>query len=513
MDFTSQLSQLVQEIEATPSLISNLTEEQIDNLTEEQITKLRKATNPYAVSLGNTNGIVCTSIINVRDDYIRKFHTTALVGYLYRAWSEYNTDEFSSTVFVRRVRPGSNMNDFTQEDLNTVARFYLNTSKEIVASNGEAFNKMLKNYRNGEEVIITDVNELFVDTDDKSKMCIFEESDGQYNFRKDLLQYELTRENDLKRTHIKDFLDSMFEYNPDIHVRRARENLSTKNKFEEQDYMRNVTWDVISHSSNASSGEIVNPTTGKSATAEEIAAVTASVENQEILDANSELPLDMLARYKFYCDVNFEEIRKTVSVLYSVQPDVEYSINPYVFYTDDAAGENSKTAQQKAEEFISKNQKDVITDIVSLTSGKWNLLGAFRENRRRINFLNDNTSVIEDIFKQVEVDAKLGEDLMKKRVIIKKRENNKREGPVHPNFLRYTKENMPAVNKMGAEHIDDATVIASDERNRSAPVVTNSSIPEVEENESIEVGVISMNAKDGTVKKSMFHSRAEKPTK
>lgn len=441
-DFKTRLSQLMTELETNPDKINEIDEDMVSKMTDDQVNELYKKVSPYGRTIEGSNKVVCMSVTNLRDDYLRKFHMTALVGFMYRMSEEYLTEDYTSEVFVRRIRFGAPRSDFRDEDFITLKRFYNDT-------------KFLKHYTNPNFPVtqLTNLDEMFGrlgDTEDF--VCIFEESDEQFNLRKKILQNEYDSLKKAKRSHIKEFLDSIFEFNPDKHVRRAKERL--------------VKADLM----------------------------TGLVEN------TTEIPLDTFHRYKYYTDVNYEKIMNTVSVLYSAQPDMHYAVNPYEVFEDS----DKETAQQKADAFINKHQRNVITDILCLTTGKWNLIGPFSKNRERVNFLNDNTKVIEDIFKQIEVDAELGADLMKKRVLIKKKENTNREGAIHPNFLAYSKENISAASASASE-------VSADKIKHAEELRTD--LKQVSENDALEVKVITLDPAKGTASTSYFHTEAEAPSK
>lgn len=444
MDFKTRLDQLMAEIETDPTKISDINEDIINNMSEDQLNDLYKKVSPYGRTIEGSNKIICMSVTNLRDDYMRKFHMTALVGFMYRMAEEYLTEEYTSEVFVRRIRFGAPRIDFTNDDFITLKRFYNDT-------------KFLKHYLDDKFPItqLTNIDEMFGRLGDTTDLvCIFEESDEQFNLRKNILQNEYDNLKKAKRSHIKEFLDSMFEFNPDKHVRRAKEKL--------------VKADLANDAS-------------------------------AIVQSATEIPLDTFHRYKFYTDVNYEKIMNTVSVLYSVQPDIHYAVNPYEVFDDS----DKETAQQKADKFISKHQRNVITDILCLTTGKWNLIGPFSKNRERVNFLNDNTKIIEGIFKQSEIDSQLGEDLMKKRVLLKKKENASREGAVHPNFLAYSKENISAAGASASE-------VSADKIKHAEELRTDLKV--VDELDALEVKVITLDPGNKTVSTSYFHTQAEAPT-
>lgn len=500
MDFSTQLDLLIKEIEQDPNvneaLSKKLTPDDINKMSEEQLTRVRKLANPYGRTIQGSEKVHVLSVLNLKEDYMRKFQTTAIVGFIYRMQKEYLTDSYMTDTFVRRIRHGCCKEDFKPDDYDFIRRVYIdrifdkNATSDVstsdiantIPSNENKYT--LKKLENGNIVTVNlekdfDFNDMFV-----QDICIYEETDEQYFTRKTFLQNETDVNNNNKREHVLEFLNSLFEYNPDMHVRRAREKVSGDRKAN-LDSMKN-------NSSTTQSAQLQTEQ-------------TEQVENH-VLNSNKNVPLDTFSRIKYYSDTNFEEIREAVNMLYSTQPDIDLAINIYDSFTDSVKDNVNTTAQQQADNFISKHQNEVIADVVSVSGGKWALMGPFKENRKRVNFLNDNTKVIEDIFKQSEVDAKLGADLMKKRVLIKKKENERREGPIHPNFLRYTKENIPAVHGSGAQPVNDDTNLTT--RPEEDNIIV-SDIPMVEEKDAIEVPVFSVNLKDNTVKESLFYSKAE----
>lgn len=416
-DFRTQLDAFISELEQNPSHIENLTPDMVKNMTEDDVTKVRKLSHPFGRTIQGANKQMCLSITNLRDEYMKKLHMTALVGYMYRALAEYKTEEYTSEVFVRRVRTGAEEADYSQKDLAIINEFYPNRTGLAGTSDS-----------------------LFV-----NGMCVYDETDEQYFGRKQKLQSMLDYENTMKRSNIKEFLDGLFEFNPDMHVRRAKEKLTRES-------MQTTPADL-------------------------------RYDDYEYVD---NIPLDTFARYQNYINMNYEKLIGAVSTLYSVQPDIHIAINPYDTFEDG----DGKTSEQKADDFIKKHQKEVIADILAVKSGSWNLIGPFSKNRERVNFLNDNTRVIEDIFKQIEVDSKLGADLMRKKVLVKREQNKEREGPIHPNFLNHKRENMSNVEALGAE------------------AVTENKLQTVEEKDALEVKVISIDAGKGTMNTSYFHTEA-----
>lgn len=64
----------------------------IDDLSAEESQKVRNYMNPYGTILNCEKSYALLSIINWKDRYMRKFITTALVGYIYRLAEEYELE-------------------------------------------------------------------------------------------------------------------------------------------------------------------------------------------------------------------------------------------------------------------------------------------------------------------------------------------------------------------------------------------------------------------------------------
>jgi hypothetical protein len=135
--------------------------------------------------------------------------------------------------------------------------------------------------------------------------------------------------------------------------------------------------------------------------------------------------------------------------LYCEKPELELAINPYAWHD---------TAEE-AELFKKKHRNEVIAEIFTAHSGKWNFFDSFKEQRENVNFYNDNTIILEEMIKQQEKDERLGQDLMKKRIDKMKKKNIIEAGPDAESFKQWRAQNSE-LSKLGASHIGD---MASDE--------------------------------------------------
>lgn len=435
-------------VECNEDDLNNLIEEMkldnslVDNLTEEQITEARKRLNPYGRTIEGSGKLVCASIINMKEEYMKKLLMTSLIGFLFRQCDEYELDDGDKPV--------------SMDDFDTFMVSYneavdnANKSKESYVPVNKPYDEM--SYE--EKAIKLEHNR------------ILEKSEG---FKKRLI--------------VRQFLDGLFQFNPDKHVKSAYSNNPL-------DPERVKPSQVKRH---------VKTITGKSGATIEIEKDEYKTKEEE-KRADSEFvkhipPSDVFHRWGYYLDSNYEECRQAVMDLYADKPDLEFAINVYDQFDN---VEDSK-------KFVQKHKDEVIADIVTLTQSSWNLLGSFKENRNRINFYNERTAVLEEIFKQHEQDKKMGADLMRKRVARKKKKNIEENGPDPEEFKQYKKDNPSMVSTMGAEEVlnVDNNYIKKDD--------VSFKIHEDCPYDSVQVDVFDFREGGSVVKKSEFFTQAEAP--
>ena len=336
---------------------------------------------------------------------------TSLIGFVYRQCDEFELDDGEPTT------PLDNYDDFMDA--------YNSAVGEATVS-GEWLNKFRESAPAESELTSEQIADRLKHT------RLFERGSG---FKKRLI--------------VRQFLDSMFLFNPDKHVRSA--------------YVENLL-DPERNSVSESNAEFVKHTP----------------------------PADVFHRWTYYTDSNYEELREAVKNLYADKPDLEFAINPYGQFN----------SQEEAAAFVQKHKGEIITDVLTLTNSKWNLCGSFKSNRERINFYNENTAIIEEIFKQLEQDKKLGADLMRKRVKRKKKKNIEESGPDPAEFKQYKRDFPSGFSAMGAEDI------SLDEKTSKPNAFENH---EDCPNDSIQVDVFDFKRGGQTVRKSEFFTESESP--
>lgn len=399
-------------------LFLSLKDEDLAGVAEDKVLEIRQNLNPYGRTIQGSDKFLNFSITQISHEYWKKFLTTAMVGFLNRMNDEWKVPNGVPVVSVYD---------------------YLDNPK------------------------VLDTPQAILDKGNKNV----------------IYDHEFNREWMKKRVIVKEFLEEMFQFNPDEHVRSAyKPNYGDTGRTPLQTMAARL---AVSHLTKTdpkfrAETELNNDIAGitkkkkvkriiksKDGTVREIIkevdvivpADKPTPTNPEKLDAarpvdinlkstvtNMIPPHDMFGRFKMYHTENYEQLRDAVNELYCEKPDLELAINPYAVHDD----------KESAEAFKKQHSNEVIAEIFTAHTGKWNFFDSFKEQRESVNFYNKNTAVLEEMVKQIEKDEKLGKDLMEKRVQKEKRKNVIESGPDAENFRKWREENSD-IQKLGAKHI------------------------------------------------------------
>jgi hypothetical protein len=419
----------------------------VDNLTEDQVSELRKKLNPYGRTVEGSGKYTCASVVNLSEQYMQKLLMTSLIGFLFRQCDEYELDD---------GEPPIHMDDFD--------KFMTEYNKAI----GNALES-----RNWLEEVSIDENDMAEKAKRLEHTRTVERGEG---FKRRLI--------------VRQFLDGLFQFNPDKHVRSAySDNPLDPERVEPKQIKRKNIKKIIGKSGNVIEVENKNTTDTESKLSDK------DKERSESEFVKHIPPADVFHRWKYYLDSNYEECRQAVNDLYADKPDLEFAINVYDQFDH----------IDKTKKFVQKHKNEVIADIFTLTNSSWNLLGSFKDNRDRVNFYNEKTAVIEEIFKQHEQDKKLGADLMRKRVKRKKQKNIEESGPDPEEFKQYKKDNPSGFSSMGAEEVlTENNKSTTDEK---VSFKNHEDCPY----DAVQVDVFDFRKGGQTVKKSEFFTQAEAP--
>jgi hypothetical protein len=446
----SEAHETVKAAKEIEKILAELTEESIAQMSEEEVMKYRKELNVYGRTIEGSNKYLTFSFTNLTEKYQQKLLLTGMIGFLNRMVDEWHVPDGLPVIPVY---------DYV-EDPESLEKFHADWKKT--------------------EKIQKEIDE------NRAWMA--------------------------KRVVVKEFLEEMFQFNPDKHVRSsyrpqpkdldrkiidtpaanlAIEKLKAADlKFREQ----MVEFDRVQKLRNMAEGsELKNESLDKLVAKKLVLPghhystmnfESWSPEDKNLLSETAGMipPDDVFHRYRTYIESNYDKLREAVQYLYCDKPDFDIAINPY----------NWHGSLEDAQEFQKKHKNEVISDIIVAHSGKWNFFAPFEHVRDSVKYFNDNTIILEEIAIQQEKDAKLGQDLMRRRVAAKKRQNIEEEGP-DSEFFKKWKDQNTTLKDMGAETLNKESYASLE-------------CPD----DAIEVPVWKI-AQNGKMEKKSFYSRAEAP--
>ncbi len=455
-EFKNSITDIVKDLELNP--------ERINDMTNDQIIEVEKYLNPYGATIYGPEKYTCISFTNLKEKYMQKLLTTALIGFTYQMATEHliEEDELNNEV---------NKDDFME-----------------LRENPDKYNKQ-------------HVENLYDQAYNKLKSEKLEQiQESMADSVKDLLEgltLGLTEDQEIElgvlaNKEVEEALKDTKEFNNENFLQR-KEELIQEQSAEEQIIINRFLNKLFKYNPNTHSKSIFNPDN-----ALQDPDRTEVVENKftEVVPPN-----DTFGRFTYYYDVNYEQIRQAVKYLYNDKPDTEVAINIF----------DSFDSIKECNDYIEKNQDTVITNLLNLTNYKWNLLGSFKKNRERISFYNENTVVLENILKQQEEDAKMGKTLLDARVKKKKVKNVQEYGKEHPNFTKYRKHNPNdiSLNSKQVEYTDDMVTITEEiEVSETGSKLDADGTP----SDCLEIGVTSINLKTNDIKTGKIFTRSIAPS-
>jgi hypothetical protein len=404
------------------AILAELDPETIDSMTEEEILKYRQELNPYGRIIEGSDNILTFSYTNLRDKYLKKLIMTGMIGYLNRACDEYHVPEDIPVIPVY---------DFMQKPS-----------------------------------LLDDFHKDWTITDKIAK-------DIQTN-----------REWMYKRVIIKEFLEEMFQYNPDKHVRSVykpqpkdltrgvvdtpaanlaietlkrkdaqfRESMLEFDRVQKLINMRESNGEKVDESiQNLVAKRIVLPQEEEHYMLRDYKEV--SPEDTKLIKTvcNMIPPADIFYKFSHYLETNYDKLRESVQYLYCEKPEYDIAICPHAWHE----------TEEEAEDFVKKHRNEVITDVIKAHSGKWNIHAPLKEVRESTRFYNDNTIILEEIAKQIEEDSKIGSELLKNRIKQKKKKNVEEEGPEAKKFTEW-RNNNTTLKDMKAVSLDKDDLAAEE---------------------------------------------------
>ena len=532
-----EFQSLLDDIINNPEKALKTLDESKTDISPEQILEIQKRFNPYTyVPKAGDNSktrVAACSITNMREEWIRKFVMTSLIGFVFQLAREWEVPEN-----LRRWVPATKKHHGRLKDSPADGPQPLTTDEYL--KRAELFHKLARDMKDAEAAVATAMESLVVAESKAGKedrgpvkhIAIAEKNLRQARARYAGVRYGVTHlmytmgeeaddridaeiaaaeqfpeskdivANDpIKRAKpgqiempqkaaksiIDNFLRKWFEYDPSAHVRKAFDEFKIKcEAVDAPEGKRTVDCDDVERvplpvlRSPATVPLEADREPCEIATSSDInrRTIAALIRDSTLADAARHIvqddetrqrfkrylypidkssparpaidvipPQDTFHRWEFYTAVNFEELRSATEAIYHDKPELDLAIILYEYFE----GSKSDVSDQ-FKNFCDMHQDEVITDIKAVNFGGWTLLGDFKKNRKRMEFLNKNTVLLQRIFEKKAEDKALGAELMRNRVRDEKAKNIREVGP-DSDGLKEHRRIHGAVESMGAERV------------------------------------------------------------
>jgi hypothetical protein len=466
------------------------------NITNEQIIELQKRMNPYiglseAYDPDNKQIAVC-SYTNLREDYIRRFTMTSLVGFIFQMLHEYDVPK-EKRVWIPESNESKEMFNISniKEQLQGIVSI-LEEAEIAERRERELQQKVNTSDLCDEKIDDNDVKEVYNQQQKKTgllytithmlrdigliadaKLKVTTESAIKFPEVKEIIKTKkhtkvefAEREfpNNNAKEIIDTFLKQWLSFDPSIHIRSGLNSdvIKTESKIIAG---QQVIVDV-EDPSHLTIEEIRRNLEPKSKEDKEVLDILLSsnhtlnaarniIRDENVSDAmkyainNSEIfkhyllpirnistdiipPQDTFHRWSYFTEVNYEELRTITETLYPDKPDLDWAIAIWTTFKG-----NDVELEEQFTNYCQKHNDSLPSIMKALEIGKWSLLADFKENRKNVQFYNKHTEVLKKIIERHTEDKKIGTELMRNRVRQAKAKNIAEQGPDAPGLKAY----------------------------------------------------------------------------
>lgn len=379
----------------------------IADLTDEQLDALFKEAQPYkALGTASTSKTVIGSVSNLREKYLKKLITTAMVGFLFQMKDEFSIDDgdlktpVDKDQFMIDIDHAANLPESYNET------FLYN--EELLSAFKEAFPDLeITKYSEIEEKLSEDqLMEVSAKANARYAELTKKEQTLDTNAYNEALEKAVEEQSVEERKIINRFLEWLFKHDEDIHAEKGDNDIVGDPERKPLESLKgsNPVYDNVP-------------------------------------------PNDTHCRFNSYYDINYEKMREATKNIYNVKPDLEHAMIVY----------DICDTQKEVDAFVHKYGSTSKYDIVTFPLNQWTLMGPFKENRERVDYYNKNNAIIKNMLEQQEKDAALGEDLMKKRIKSKKIKAEKVFGKDSPQFEEYRKMSPSELEQKYGAKIEEDT--------------------------------------------------------
>lgn len=487
-----------------------------DNLNsfgKDEIEEYRKKINLYGIITPPEISYINISIMNWRDEYLRRMHITAIIGYLYRVYQEYKDELNNKFPGEEAQKIHQAIGDFLKRNFNYNPDIHVKEAKTDGKEDPERAGKFkeMREKMQIEEISAEKPGEKTIDEArrllEKLKEKCPEEAEAIEKTKKGLssvvemasANYShaigIKKEINRLQTTLNHFAEHELFFNEEFKERILRvaplfKGLGTSDTDYIYDRLTEYTADV-----NAPDIDDVRVLLAK----KEDALYQHAKELDNFCNVHEGVlgdyvwipPADVFYHFDRYFCNHYEQIREATSILYTYKSDIEFCIQYYDHFA----------TLEEAQKHKDKIRDKVKSAVLTISNEKWTLLGPFKENRDRIDFYNKNTDLMKKIMEQGSSDQQLGEELMRTRIKNSKKKNIEEMG-LDAEGLESYKKNINIIESLGAK-----PVLSLEEKKEMEKAIREKEMAEVHP-EGVQVDVFSTNEK-GEMVKSKFYTQAD----
>ncbi len=482
---------LLQDVMENPELLLDS-----DTISNDQILELQKKINPY-IGLSENNDpeskqIAACSYTNLREDYIRRFTMTSLIGFIFQMLHEYEVPK-NNRIWIPESNDSNELFNITilKEQLQGLVSI-LEEAEQSESKESDLQKKVTINELTDIKVPESTIKEIYnlqqkkigllftvthmlrdIGLSADSKLKVTTTEANKYPEVKEIIktkkhvkvefpEREMPESN--AKNIINSFLKTWLSFDPSIHIRSGlnKDSIITEIKeIGDQEFI--IDKDDPSHLTIEEIRRVLKPVSPKDKEVLDILledthrfnssrniirdentydAIKYAIDNSELfkkyllpvrkLDTENIPPQDTFHRWNYFTEVNYEELRTITETLYPDKPDLDWAIAIWTTFKGTDA-----EIEQQFNEYCQKHQDEMPSIMKALEIGKWSLLADFKENRKNVQFYNKHTEVLKKIIDRHTEDKKIGTELMRNRVRQVKAKNIAEQGPDAPGLKKY----------------------------------------------------------------------------
>lgn len=396
--------------------------DEVNNLTEDELMSVQQHLNPFGNVVTGKKSYINLSIMNWKEEYLKKIHMTGMIGYMYRLAAEYECDDdvaIAEAAFNKSVAKVTDPNEAAK-----LRKKHMKYVDLIQSTTRSIIKKFLdRNFEHN-----PDHHVMGASNKERVQKTRSIEMDKKLETNPKLYTY--MRENLLLTQTLLDQSTAV-----------VKSSMAAVNTLCESLCDDPTVGELLSESFADTQGILQKKYSNCLTLASDMRKITKPLALADTVEAwNVDPPVDVFHHYTRYLTNHYEELRAICAEYYNEKPDIEYSIVYYDHFD----------SPEDAREYKLQHESEFKQEVMTIENSGITLIGPFKENRERVDFYNKNTEILKRMTEQADRDQKLGKDLMDKRLKKQKKKNVAELGPDDSKLGAYAK-NSNSVKDMGAK--------------------------------------------------------------